>query len=87
MKLIFENMFQQGETVAVTDCLRANFGNNILALNGLIPWSARSSDLFPFDFYLWGQAKNEIYEFELPENVDFLRERVIGKLFCNDEQK
>jgi len=63
-------------TAPVIEFLRENFGNNVIALNGSIPWPARSPDLSPLDFYLWGHAK--IYEFEPSPNVDVLRERVIN---------
>jgi len=55
-----------------------DFLNNVIALNDLILWPARSPDLSALDFYLWGHAKSEIYEFESPTNVDVLRERVIN---------
>lgn len=41
--------------------------------NGPVAWPVRSPDLLPLDFYLLGWAKNEIYEFDLPENWEILK--------------
>ena len=56
--------------------LRDIFGDKIISNNGTIAWPARSPDLTPPDFYLWGYAKNEVYEFLPPENRAELQERV-----------
>lgn len=59
----------------VQEYLSEVFDERIISNNGAIPWPARSPDLTPLDFYLWGYIKNEIYEFEPPENVHVLRAR------------
>lgn len=64
-------------TAGVRLFLRQTFGEQIISLNGPVAWPARSPDLSPLDFYLWGHAKNEVYVFDPPENVDALRHRVI----------
>jgi hypothetical protein len=55
--------------------LRTVFGERIISNNGPVPWPARSPDLTPPDFYLWGYVKNEVYEFEPPENRQVLEQR------------
>ncbi|XP_003748606.1 uncharacterized protein LOC100908051 [Galendromus occidentalis] len=41
--------------------LRNMFPGRVLATNGDIKWPARSPDLTPLDFYLWGKVKDEVY--------------------------
>lgn len=51
--------------------LDANFniwtGNKANRNRGQILWPARSADLTPLDFWLWGTLKNEIYS--VPSNI------------------
>jgi len=42
---------------------------------GPIHWPARSPDLNPLDFFLWGYCKEDIYR-RLPENVEELNDRL-----------
>lgn len=63
-------------TVQVRTYLTHCFGQNVIANNGPVMWPARSPDLTPLDFYLWGQIKNEIYEFEPPVNRNELEARI-----------
>ena len=55
--------------------LRTVFGERIISNNGPVRWPARSPDITPLDFYLWGYVKNEIYEFDPPENREVLEQR------------
>lgn len=43
---------------------------------GPVRWPARSPDLTPLDFFLWGHIKNEVYSTEV-DTVDDLRNRII----------
>lgn len=61
---------------AVQTLLRHTFQDRIISNGGPVNWPARSPDLTPLDFYLWGYVKNEVYEFEPPETVQELQERV-----------
>lgn len=52
------------------------FGGRIIANSGPVRWPARSPDLTPLDFYLWGYLKNELYEFDPPGSREILEQRV-----------
>ena len=55
--------------------LTQTFGERVISNSGPVRWPARSPDITPLDFYLWGYAKNEIYEFDPPENRQVLEQR------------
>lgn len=42
--------------------LREFFPGRLISRNGDIPWPARSPDLSPCDFFLWGYLKGEVYK-------------------------
>ncbi|EFN72314.1 hypothetical protein EAG_00021, partial [Camponotus floridanus] len=42
-----------------------------------INWPARSPDLTPLDFFLWGKLKEEIYK-EVPTTQENMRQRIIA---------
>lgn len=48
------------------------FGNQWIGTNGPIQWPARSPDMTPLDFFLWGYVKDEIYKRRY-ETVDELQ--------------
>lgn len=56
--------------------LSETFGERLISNSGPVRWPARSPDITPLDFYLWGHVKNEIYEFDPPENIEILEQRV-----------
>lgn len=61
----------------VIDYLNNRFNNNVIATNTAIRWPARSPDLTPLDFYLWGAMKNKVYGSNFTyNNVEELREAV-----------
>jgi len=62
-------------TREVREFLHQNFGDRVISNSGPVLWPARSPDITPLDFYLWGHVKNEIYEFEPPETRQILEER------------
>lgn len=43
--------------------------------HGPVSWPARSPDLTPLDFFLWGYLKQQVYA-EQPENPENLRQRI-----------
>lgn len=47
---------------AVRDYLTAQFPNRWIGRNGPMLWPARSPDLTPLDYYVWGRAKQLVYE-------------------------
>ena len=59
----------------VTQRLRDVFRHNFVALNQDIEWPARSPDLTPLDFFLWGYLKNKVYVTP-PRILQDLRERI-----------
>lgn len=52
------------------------FPGSWIGRRGPIEWPARSPDLTPLDFFLWGHLKNKIYVTE-PESLEDLRHRII----------
>jgi len=46
----------------VRDYLDHNFPERWIGRDGPIPWPARSPDLTPLDFYLWGYVKHEVFK-------------------------
>lgn len=59
----------------VREFLQHNFPNRWIGRRGPIEWPARSPDLTPLDFFLWGYLKSKVY-FNRPENVEALKERI-----------
>lgn len=59
--------------------LKAMFPGRLLATKGDILWPARSPDLTPLDFFLWGKVKDLVYGAEnLPyATLDQLRRKIV----------
>ena len=58
--------FQQDGATAHTardslGLLRSIFPDPLISLRGNLPWPARSPDLAPFGFFLWGYLKSLVY--------------------------
>lgn len=51
-------------TILVQEYLNNTFPNRIISGRGTILWPARSPDLAPNDFFLWGHVKSKIYGFQ-----------------------
>lgn len=60
----------------VTARLRQLFGHQVVAFDHEVEWPARSPDLTPCDFFLWGYIKSRVFTTP-PPNVFSLRERII----------
>lgn len=58
--------------------LRTTFPERLICSRGTIPWPARSPDLTPLDFFLWGHLTQQIYRYphERPANLDELRAKI-----------
>lgn len=54
------------------------FGNKVVALNRDVEWPARSPDLTPCDFFLWGYIKSKVY-MTPPPDILALRERILNE--------
>lgn len=62
--------------VPVRAYLNNMFGEQWIGRYGPSRWPARSPDLTPLDFFLWGYIKNYVYASEI-ETVDDLKNRII----------
>lgn len=61
----------------VRNHLNTTFGERWIGRGGPQPWPARSPDLNPLDFYLWGHLKSVVYATPVPDVAE-LRERIIN---------
>ncbi|GBO06753.1 hypothetical protein AVEN_202694-1 [Araneus ventricosus] len=53
---------QDGATAGIwMDLLKEIFPKRLISLRGNISWPARSPDLSPCDYFLWGYLKLEVY--------------------------
>jgi hypothetical protein len=76
----FRLWFQQdGAPPHFSRTVRENsqFGEHWIGRGGPIPWRARSHDLTPPDFFLWGAIKERVFR-ERPTTRDNMRERLIA---------
>lgn len=44
------------------------------------PWSARSPDLTPMDYWFWGDLKSKVYADGPPETLDDLKDRIATEI-------
>lgn len=77
----FENVwFQQDGATAhtariVMNILRQMFPGQLISRGGDIVWPARSPDLTPCDFFLWGYLKAEVFKHR-PRNLQDLKQAI-----------
>lgn len=75
----------------VQDFLKEAFPGRIISTHGDIAWAARSPDLSPNDFFLWGYLKTVLYHRgKTYENVESLQaairqacDAITGRQLCN----
>ena len=72
--------FQQDGAAAHAACcslgiLREMFPSRLVSLLGDIVWPARSPDLTPCDFFLWGYLKAEVYK-RRPQTLKALKDAI-----------
>lgn len=67
----------------VTNFLRDQFGERWIGTNGPKRWPARSPDMNPLDFFLWGHLKGLVYR-EIPRTEDELVARLHGAVATID---
>lgn len=65
-------------SVEVRQFLDEEFPNRWIGRRGEIEWPARSPDLTPLDFFLWGHLKTKVYESK-PLDLNDLRNRIVGE--------
>jgi hypothetical protein len=58
---------------ASVEVLREIFPGSLISLCGDISWPARSPDLSPCDFFLWGYQKVEVFKCR-PQTTDKLKD-------------
>ncbi|KAJ4442543.1 hypothetical protein ANN_04130 [Periplaneta americana] len=65
--------------------LNAVYPDQWIGRAGPTPWPARSPDMNPLDFYLWGRLKSLVYTFVVP-NVEVLQQRIEHAcgIVCNE---
>lgn len=56
----------------VRDFLARTFHGKVIAHGGTIAWPARSPDLNPLDFFLWGHLKSQVYATPIDREEDLL---------------
>lgn len=54
-------------TTPVRHWLDCWFPNRWIGRSGPIPWPARSPDLTPLDYFLWGYLKHKVYQHEIED--------------------
>ena len=52
--------------------LHETFGNRWIGRNGPTAWPARSPDLTPMDFFLWGHIKTLVYETPVETEIELI---------------
>lgn len=76
-----EHMFFQQDgapahnAIIVRQKLNQIFQNRWIGTYGVVPWPARSPDLTPLDFFLWGHLKTVVYK-DPPVNVQDLKNKI-----------
>ncbi|MBZ5796973.1 hypothetical protein K8353_43720, partial [Burkholderia contaminans] len=56
------------------------FPNRWIGRRGRIEWPARSPDLTPLDYFLWGYLKSKVYVTR-PENLEDLKARIRHEIY------
>ena len=62
------------------------FGQRVIAMGHFVEWPARSPDLTPCDFFLWGYLKQKVYT---SPDLNDLRQRIVNEMnvLRGDHQK
>ena len=76
--------FQQDGATAHTSrrsmrILREMFPGHLISLRGDIGWPARSPDLNPCDFFLWGYLKSKVYTHR-PRSIEQLKDAICQEI-------
>ena len=66
--------------------LTETFGNRWIGRNGPIAWPARSPDLTPLDFFLWGHMKTLVYDTPVESEMDLIGRVVAAAGDVADDQ-
>jgi hypothetical protein len=77
-----ENIYYQQDgcpahsTLLVRAWLDQQFPERWIGRYGSMHWPARSPDLSPMDFFLWGHLKQKVYAEPVGNNVEILKQRI-----------
>ena len=69
--------FMALQPTSVRQYLDRVYNNRWISRAGIQPWSPRSSDLNPLDYFLWGHLKSLVYTTPI-ENENDLRNRIVA---------
>lgn len=61
---------------AVRRYLDEEYPGRWIGRRGPVEWPARSPDLTPLDFFLWGYLKSKVYS-TAPDSIDVLKQRIV----------
>ena len=80
MDLNHDNVWFQQGAKAHTSCismgfLREAFPDRLISLRGDLNWPARSPDLAPCDYFLWGYLKSLVYNYR-PNTLENLQNAI-----------
>ena len=87
----FQNIwFQQDGAAAhygreVRAYLDTQFPHRWIGRRGEIEWPARSPDLTPLDYFLWGYLKSKVYSTQ-PQSLDELQNRILQEATLIDRE-
>lgn len=59
--------------------LQEKFPRRVISRNGDVNWPARSCDITPLDFFLWGFLKDQVYK-NNPQTIDELKNNIRGAI-------
>lgn len=80
--IVGKNFQQDGATLHygrnVRNYLDTIFPERWIERRGTIEWPARSPDLTPLDYFLWGYLKDRVYKTK-PQNLNDLRRRILDE--------
>lgn len=62
----------------VREYLNEIFPNHWIGRAGPLPWPARSPDLTPLDYFLWGHLKSVVYN-NRPRTIEQLQENIMNE--------
>ena len=61
-----------------------NIGRTGQEDDALMRWPPRSPDLTPYDFFLWGYVKGNVFMHPLPVNLQYLRNPITAAVALVD---
>ena len=68
----------------VCELLNETFSNRWIGRDGPIPWTPRSPDITPLDFFLWGYVKDTVYRTKV-RDMTYLRQKISSAIAIIDE--